>query len=320
MLLLQYTKEISSKEAESLKKAKTFLNTMEKFPEDVTLLREAIDNYQPVRKKKKLAKASIELGEFLAPEYEMVERYGLSFCSKRAGVSAKKELYFNWGATNIFYGDLFFSVTEREKTLAEFYLGNFLGGQDRDCPDVLKAGAIAKIARYFYNRPAIYGKIYKLLTEQRKEFCCATGKPFYEALISLFSVKKQPRIQLFGAFQGQKLEQIFDYRKAATDFSLGHFCYVFPKSAKGTAASSNIVFELWLTPKNKLIINANFVEDSAARGLSLLKKFASVSKQQEVKTLVTTGIEAWLGNLVLVATFEKNIYKKIQTTLLLKNI
>lgn len=309
MLFLQYEneKEISPKVAARLRKAKTFMNTMEKFPEDVTLLREALENYKPAQKKRQLTGTSLKLGVFLTPEYKMLERYTIPFCEKRERLKTKKPLYFNYGRTEEYARDVFFSVTEQEEASAEFYLGNFLGWQSQACPEVFKAGAISKIAKYFYNRPEIYEKIYKLLAQQRKEFCLAAGKPFYEALISLFSVKKQPSLKLFGAFQEQKVEQTFNYREAAEAFSLGLFCYIFPPRPKDTAAASNMVFELFLTPKNKLVIKAILVKTPAAR-------------QQEVKTFVGTEIKAWVEQLVAVATFEENIYKKLQTALLLKNI
>lgn len=171
---------------------------------------------------------------------------------------------------------------------------------------------------YFYARRNLYENISSILTKNEEKLQTLTNETFTQDLVSLFSVKEKKEVAAFDFSEKFSKKRLFSMdfpEKKSEEVFLSSFSLV-------TGPISNL--ELLLNDENLLIVNfslsnmdfSKLRDDNVFVGITdeVLKKDLRADK------FLTENLDTWLKAYVSIANFEAELYKKIKTKILLNSI
>jgi len=318
--MLLNTAKISDADTQRLRstlKTRKLLNTVK----DYAFLCKDLELFEnnPVLRKELEEKASFtkNLGNFLSPAFELGEGpLDINYIKTQAPKS-KESLKFwvgsalNWKFSSL--SGISFFVTQENSNRVLFWEGPYPNSERNIYPYTQKK-LIFKLANYFYNRRPLYGKIYKILLENKAELEAKTSKEFAEDLTLLFSVKNvSQNIPDFSIEEANLKERslLEFWQKEARETIGSTSCYL-KKEKNGYKSFSKLRIEISLNNNNEL----RFV---VAEGWSWATP-KTEEPYSDMKEILLARTNDFLKQVVASTNFAATIYEKVKVKILLKNI
>lgn len=316
-MYLEIIKEISDEGANKLKKAKAEEQALLKLI-DADLFRNDLANYEKDDQNKNESIKSIkkEIGEFVHPEFGIVENFFSGYSYRRLLAKEKKETLFLYLEENIGVHENSLCLTNGKELNFEFLCGAF-SPRNKDISSSIHDGMVFRIASYFHDKQNLYSAIFKNLLKNKEEYIKYSTKEFVEDIISLFSANYSfESISDFCISPLEKRKIFLEKPEIKREWLyIGRELFYPKDEMRNYWQEPELKTDLWLNG-NKLILITSW----GGRTECYNKTFKEKINQPEFNQFSEENLQDWLKHIVLTSNLGMAICRKIDSKILLSNI